>query len=146
MAQFARPDATVSIGTWTDQAGGTTTIENTIDESTASDVDYIRSVQAPSNAPFVCSLTAVTDPGTSAGHIIRGRIGKDVSGGAQVDILIQLREGYTNEGAPGTLIAETDNTDVADGFTDFTYTLSAPEADSITDYSDLFLRIVADQP
>jgi hypothetical protein len=50
-----------------------------------------------------------------------------------------------NEGSPGTLIAEEVHLDIPNGFTDGSFTLSSGEADAITDYSDLFIRIVADQ-
>ena len=144
-AQFGRPSADTSIGTWTDDGGGTTNIYQTIDESSASDADYIESVQNPSSAPYVTALTTLEDPVSSAGHIVRVRYGKDASGGAQVDLTVELRQGYVNEGSPGTLIATHSYTDISDTLTTAAETLTGGEADAITDYSDLFLRFVANQ-
>ena len=148
MAQLAAPISTTSIGSYTDQAGGTTNIHLTIDEGTASpnDADYIRSPSAPSNAPFVCRVTSLEDPVSSSSHVIRGRLAKEAAGGAQIDATVQLRQGYTNEGSPGTLIATLTQANVTETFTTYSHTLSGAEADAITDYTALYLRVVANQP
>ena len=97
MAQFGRPEADSSIGTYTDQAAGTTNIYTTIDESSASDADYIQSVSAPSSAPYVTRLSDMEDPVSSSGHVVRWRRQKNAAGGATVNLTVQLRQGYTNE-------------------------------------------------
>lgn len=81
MPQFGRPSADTTLGTYTDQAGGAVNIYLTIDEATADDADFIRSVLAPSAAVYVTALTSVEDPQSSTGHIVRWRIGKDAGGG-----------------------------------------------------------------
>lgn len=144
-AQFGRPSADTSIGNWVDEGAGTTNIYTSIDETSASDVDYIESDQAPSSSPYVTALTTLEDPVSSAGHIIRARYGKDAAGGSQIDLTVELRQGYTNEGSPGTLIATHSYTDISDTLTTAVETLTGGEADAITDYSDLFLRFVANQ-
>jgi len=146
MAQFGRPSADTSIGGYTDQAAGTTDIYLEIDEVTAEDVGFVRSIVNPAAAPYVVALTTLEDPVASTGHIVRWRRGKDAAGGATVNLTVQLRQGYVNEGTPGTLIAEKATVAVPDTFTDDTFTLSGAEADAITDYTSLFLRFVADQP
>lgn len=147
MPQFGRPSADTSIGTYTDQVGGTTNIYTTIDETSPSDADYIRSVAAPANAPYVTKLSNVEDPVSSSGHVIRCRMAKDAAGGATINATVQLRQGYVSEGTPGTLIATIPNTsNISETFTDFTHTLSGAEADAISDYTSLFIRIVANQP
>ena len=146
MAQFGRPSADTSIGGYTDQAGGTTNIYATIDEVVASDADYIRSVVAPANAPYVTKFTALEDPVSSSGHVLRCRMAKDAAGGATINATVQLRQGYVNEAGQGTLIATIPNTaNVGETFTDYTHTLSGAEADAITDYASLYIRIVANQ-
>jgi hypothetical protein len=145
MAQFARPTADTSIGTYTDQAGGTSSIYATLDETVADDADYIKSVSAPSNAPYVCKLGTIEDPLSSTGHVVRYRYAKNAAGGAQIDLTAQLRQGYTNEGSPGTLIAEWTHTNISDSFTTAAQTLTGGQADSITDYSALYLRLVFNQ-
>lgn len=147
MAQFGRPSTDASIGTYTDEAAGTTNIYTHIDEdvSAPNDADYVRSVLAPANAPYVTKLTTLEDPQSSSNHIARYRYAKDASGGAQIDLTVQLRQGYTNEGSPGTLIKEWTHTNISNTLATATQTLSAGEADSITDYTSLYLRFVANQ-
>ncbi len=145
MAQFARPSTDASIGGYKDQADGTTNIYAAIDEASPSDADYIKSALAPSNAPYVTKLSAIEDPQSSSGHIVRYRYAKNAAGGAQIDLTVQLRQGYVNEGSPGTLIKEWTHTNIPETWTTQAQTLSAGEADSITDYTDLFLRFVANQ-
>lgn len=145
MPQYGRPSADTSIGTYTDQSAGTTNIYTAINESSPSDADYIRSVLAPSAAPYVTKLTDLEDPISSSGHVVRYRYGKSAAGGAQIDLVVQLRQGYVNEGSPGTLIKEWTHTNISDSFTTATQTLSGGEADSITDYTSLYLRFVATQ-
>jgi hypothetical protein len=145
MAQFARPSADTSIGGYTDQAGGTTNIYGTIDETVASDADYIKSALAPSNAPYVTKLSNIEDPVSSTGHVVRYRYAKNAAGGAAINLTVQLRQGYTNEGSPGTLIKEWTHADISETATTQAQTLSGAEADAITDYTALYLRFVANQ-
>lgn len=145
MAQFGRPSTDTTREAWDEDDGTTTDIFDQIDEASADDNDYIRSALVPTSDVYVTKLTAVTDPLQSTGHIIRYRYRKDTSGGAQIDLTVQLRQGYTNEGSPGTLIAGQTHTNIADTITAGSLTLSGAEADSITDYTDLYLRFVANQ-
>ena len=146
MAQFARPSAdTNNPGTYTDQAGGGTNIYTTIDETAYSDADYIRSTLNPASAVYVTELTNLEDPVSSAGHTLRVRYAKDVTGGGQINLTVQLRQGYVSEVTLGALIAERTFTNIGITFTTDAYTLTAGEADAITDYTSLFLRTVATQ-
>ncbi len=145
MAQYARPSADTYIGGYKDQADGTTNIYQALDETSASDADYVKSADAPASAPYVTKLSTVEDPVSSSGHVVRYRYAKNSAGGAQIDLTVQLRQGYVNEGSPGTLIKEWAHTNISETFTTQAQTLSAGEADSITDYSSLYLRFVANQ-
>jgi hypothetical protein len=144
MPQFARPSTDTTRDNWTEDDGGTTSIYDQIDESSVDDADYIMTGLAPTNDVYVTKFTALEDPLSSSGHIVRYRIGKNTTGGAQIDFTVELRQGYTNEGSQGTLIKQWTHSNV-DALTTQTQTLSAGEADSITDYADLYLRIVANQ-
>ncbi len=146
MAQFGRPSADTTIGAWEDELGGTASIFQSIDETSPNDSDFITSEFDPSASPYVTALTSVTDPNVSTGHTVRYRARKDPSTGAQIDLTVELRQGYVSEGSPGTLIASEVQLDLPTSFTTFALVLSGGEADSITDYSDLFLRFVANQP
>lgn len=146
MAQFGRPSADTYIGGYTDQGGGSSNIYTTIDETTYSDADYIRSALAPSSAPYATKLSSVEDPVSSSGHTVRYRYCKDAAGGAQINLTVELRQGYVDEGSPGTLIATCgSHSNISESWTPGSYNLSSGEADSITNYADLYLRFVANQ-
>lgn len=147
MAQFARPDADTTLGNYQDNAGGTTNIFQAIDESSASDTDFIRSPTSPVNEVYVCRLSDVTDPVSSSGHIIRMRTSTDQSAQEVLDFTQQLRMTYVNEGSQGTLIASQSRNSVSSTtWTDSSYTLSGAEADAITDYTALFFRFNINKP
>lgn len=147
MPQFARPDADTTIGSFTDQGGGASNIFGSIDESVASDADYIRSPTSPSSQVYVCRLSDVTDPVSSSGHTMRMRTATDLDGQEVLDFTQQLRQGYTNEGAQGTLIASQSRNSVSStSWTTSSYTLSGAEADAITDYTALFFRFIVNKP
>lgn len=147
MPQFARPNADTAIGNFQDQAAGTTNIFQSIDEASPSDADYIESPASPSSEVYVCALSAITDPVSSSGHTMRMRTATDLNGQESLDFTQELRQGYVNEGTPGTLIASQSRTGVSStAFTTSTYNLSGAEADAITDYSDLFFRFVVNVP
>ncbi len=152
MAQYANPSADITDGTWLNASASATDIylslvpavNGSIDSS--DDATYAESVAAPSAAPYACHLTDPTDPAVSTGHIMRWRRGKDAAGGADINLTVQLREGYTGEGALGTEIKSNADNTIPDAFANATpITLSAGEADSIMDYTDLQLRILASQ-
>lgn len=146
MAQFGRPSADTYIGGYKDEADGTTNIYTHIDETSYSDTDYIKSILAPSSAPYVCKLTTVEDPLSSSGHVVRFRYCKDAAGGATIGLTVELRQAYVNEGAQGTLIATSGLiADISESWTSGSINLSGGEADSITDYANLYLRFVANQ-
>ena len=146
MPQYGRPSAdTNNPGTYTDQGGGSTNIYATIDEVTLDDADYIRSPLAPASAIYVTKYSNLEDPQSSTGHVLRTRYAKDAAGGAQIDIVVQLRQGYVSEVTQGTLIATRTFTNVGNTFTTDAYTLSGAEADAITDYTSLYLRVSSNQ-
>ncbi len=144
MAQFSRPDADTTIGNYSDQAGGTTSIFQSIDEVSPDDANYIRSPASPTSEVYVCRLSDVTDPASAAGHVMRMRTSPDLSGQQSLTFTQQLRQDYVSETMLGTLIASQS----VGGFTDSTtwttsaYTLSAAEANAISDYSSLFYRFI----
>lgn len=147
MAQFARPSVDTTRDNWEEDDGTTTDIWDQIDEAVRDDVDYIRTVLTPTSDVYVCKLTTVEDPLSSINHVVRYAYGKDAAGGDQIDLTVQLRQGYVNEGSPGTLIATAGtHTNIASGWTAGSYTLSGAEADAITNYADLYLRFVANKP
>jgi hypothetical protein len=144
MAQFGRP-STDTFREWEEDDGTTTDIFDQIDETSFDDADYIRTPVAPTSDVYVTKLTTLEDPQVSTGHVVRYRYRKDTAGGAQIDLTVQLRQGYVNEGTPGTQIAQWTHTAIAETITAAAQTLSGAEADAITDYTDLYLRFVGNQ-
>lgn len=146
MAQFGRPSAdTYNADGWVEDDDTSVDMYLEIDEVSASDTDYVKSPVAPTSDVYVTALSSVEDPLSSSGHVVRYRYQKEAAGGAQIDLTVQLRQGYVNEGTPGTLIASATVTDMGTGWTTGSFTLSAGEADAITNYASLFLRFVANQ-
>ena len=146
MAQYGRPSTdTYNADLYTDQAGGSTNIYTTIDEVTASDADYVRTVVGPTSDVYVTKLTNLEDPLSSTGHIYRFRYAKSAAGGAQVDLTCQLRQGYVNEASQGTLIHSEALTNISETWTTTPITLTGPEADAITAYTDLYIRALFNQ-
>lgn len=139
MPQFARPSADTVRTAWTDEAGGTTSIYTGIDEASAEDTEFIKTAAPPGTNEFETLLTAVTDPVSSSNHVMRWRRRKQpASGSADINLTVRLLQGTTQ------IVSRADNT-LPGTFTDTSYTLSAGEADAITDYSDLRLEFVAAQ-
>jgi len=145
MAQFGRPSTDTTRDNWEEDDGTTTDIFDQIDEAVSDDADYIRTVLTPTSDVYVTKLTSVEDPISSVNHIVRYRYGKSAAGGDQIDLVVQLRQGYVNEGTPGTLIASATHTNIGVAWIAGTFTLSGAEADSITNYADLFLRFVGNK-
>lgn len=145
MPQFARPSTDTTLGGYTDQDAGAVNILQAIDEATASDIDFIRSANAPALAVYVTKYTTVNDPESTVGHIFRNRYSKSAAAGAQIDMTFQLRQGYIDETSQGTLIVSRIFTNISDAWTTDAYTLSTAEVNAITDYTNLFLRVISNQ-
>lgn len=127
MAQFGRPDSDVSAGSWTAN-GGPSSLYDCLNEITPSDSDYCE--EAGGTSLFEVGLTNVDDPLSSADHVVRWRW-YSTGSGAKEKMTIRLLEGAT---VRATCVLEA-NVDRA--WTAKSYTLSAGEADSIGDYTDL---------
>jgi hypothetical protein len=127
-------------GAWTDQAGGSSLFA-AIDEAAASDSDYIRSELNPSASGCRVKLSSGGDPHVSTDHVISWRTGK--TGGATINMTVKLYQGGGDSLGGGTLIASFARDNVG-ALTTYEETLSGAEADSITDYTDLYLEFFAD--
>jgi hypothetical protein len=142
MPQFGRPSAdTANPGAYTDQGGGGSNIYTTIDETSPSDADYIRSPLNPQGAVYVTKLSNLEDPQSASGHTLRTRYAKDAAGGGTINLLVELRQGN----APGTTISTRTLDGISEAFTTDTYNLPSGEADAITDYTDLYVRYTSTQ-
>jgi hypothetical protein len=131
MAQFGRPDSTIAAGGWTSTGA---TLYEVIDETSASDADYISAGSTATTARI--GLSDVTDPVSSTGHTVRYR-GQSNGSGSPERITVELRQGTT-------LIATVSSSyNITRGSPEnVSYTLTGTEADAITDYTALELRFI----
>lgn len=123
--QFSRPSSDVSNTGWTASNGSD--LFAMLDETSAGDTDYISTAGAGSVC--VIGMQAATDPGVSVGHVVRYRLRGDGSAGVQVELLqnTTVIAAWTHDPAPTT-------------YTNYSQTLTGPQADSISNYGALRLR------
>ena len=138
-SQFMRPSADSVVGSYTNQAGSSTNIYQSIDEVNADDSDYIQSPLSPSNAPVRLKLGTGVTPAAGS-RTFRWRVAKDVTGGNQIDATAKIYQGGGNVQGAGTLKETFTHTNVTTATT-FTETVTA----TITDYSDLYVEFSANQ-
>ena len=148
-AQLVVPDGDVSnAGSWFEgvsTADGDTALWNEITDEAgpddASTFDRTADMtQGDANKAFVVSLASVADPNSSANHTILVRARKNQSGGINLNLVVTLQR------PDGSAIASFTTPALDAAWTDYTYTLTAAQADSIasSDYSDLSVKIDAD--
>ena len=137
MVQIARPDADVSTGGWTPEGtSAQATIWESLDEVSANDgTDYIESVAAD----HTCEVgldNSITDPGGNTDYVLRLRIQGNGSGGPE-RCLIALFEGATQRAISGNFSERA-------AWGSKSYTLTTGEADSITAFTDLRIKLISD--
>jgi len=140
--QSARPTADSVDGNWTNQADSNVNLFDSIDEVSASDTDYIKSETQPSSSGCRVKLGSLTDPASSTGHTISWRASKSGPGGT-MNMVVTLRQGGGAVLGGGTLIASFTRNGVPEAWTTYAETLSGAQADTITDYADLYLEFYA---
>jgi hypothetical protein len=130
----ARPSSDVSIGGWTNESGGTT-LYSSVNEASQNDATYIRSSNNPSNdtVELAVPIGALSD-GT-----LKIALGKGANNAVIINHRVALVQGTTE-------IAAWDFADVAFGYALQTVTLTGPQLATITNFSDLRVRITANVP
>lgn len=130
---FERPDADDDIGGWTDQAGGTSSLFTTIDESVASDADYITTL-VDVDGTSTAARFRLSDPGVTPIEPVTVRF-RAKAGNADATLQTSIYEGT----GPGTLIAQWTDTLTAGGFDDFEHAFTTPEFSSVSDFDNLYI-------
>lgn len=131
MAQYGRPASDITAN-WTPSIG--TTHWQCIDETPYSDTDYVSTTT--NGRIFQVSLSPLVDPISSTGHIIRIRAYASGSSSAE-KITYALYEGTTVRAtSPATSITR-------NSFNTYTLTLSAAQANAITNYANLSIKCTA---
>jgi hypothetical protein len=132
MAQFLRPSSDIT----------TTNITGTfadVDETSANDSDFVVS---PDNiaATYETLLSSVTDPLSATGHTVRVRHAKaDTGTPPSTSGNSQTASFFLYQGA--TLIATLGSGITLGAWTTLTYNLTGGQANSITNYADLRVRV-----
>lgn len=125
--QIAAPIADISAGAWGPSTGAS--LSAALDEASADDADYI----SVSVANSVCEvrLASLGDPAVSSSHTLRYRLSSPVSASIRITLMqgaVQIAQ-WTEATTPA--------------LTTYSHTLSGAEADAITDYSNLRVRLEA---
>ena len=139
MTQYARPDADISDGDWLNQSDSNTNLYASIDESSASDSDYIKATDEGygSGSDIVCiiGLSEINTPDGDADHKIKYRASDDTGSGA-MSLKVELLEGST--------VRKTNtNSSLTSSLATYTINLTTSEASNISDYTNLRLRFTA---
>ncbi|RDD62620.1 LamG-like jellyroll fold domain-containing protein [Ferruginivarius sediminum] len=137
VGQYLRPSQDGNAGNWSPSTGSD--LYAMLDEANPDDGDYIESSNLPANEVTQIKLGAAADPGVNTGHVIRYRYEK--TGSAQIDLTVRLTQGQG-----GTTVATWSHTNIPTSWTGAEQTLTTGEADSITDYADLWLEFEANAP
>jgi hypothetical protein len=143
-AVLATPDLDITNdNAWDDPPDGNNNniLYDDIDELTRNDADYVTSgpmtLLGDQSETLEVGLSNVDDPQSSSGHKIRYAFKKSAPGNPQLDLTVTLLQGTT------TIATTPTENNINQNFRLGEYVLSAAEADSITDYSDLRLRFNA---
>lgn len=131
VVQKARPGSDISTGGWLPSSGSD--LYAMLDETSYNDSDYIYSPNNPTTETAEVKFTSVTDPGVHTGHILRFRLAA-----VGLDTVFDV---YLMQGA--TQIATWQKTVTAGNIVSYEETLTSGEAASITDYTDLRIKVVA---
>jgi len=136
VVQIARPSSDITAN-WTPTTGAT--LFACIDETSANDdTDAIDTGANPVSLVCEVKFGSLTDPLSSSGHVVRYRFRRGPQGGKNVSLTADLRQGATSIASWAHLDAA-----IVNSYTTFQQTLSSGQADSITDYTDLRLRLTA---
>lgn len=132
--QSLRPVSDVTVGSYTavPAVGTGVALASRIGEAIRDDADYVQSPSGPTDALYEARLPAGLDPLSSAGHTITVVLSR-AGGATTAQCEVSLVQGTTVI-STHTFTGLTDTPEI------YTWTLTGPEADAITDYADLRLR------
>jgi hypothetical protein len=140
MVQIARPTSDITVTGWTTVGGASVNLAGEIKEENRNDSDRIVSVLDPTAAVYVCQLSSFTLPTTKTGWVLDYAYRKNAADDDDIDLTIELRQGYVSEGSPGTLIASATHAAIPAAFTAAALALSEAEATGVTAPTQLFVR------
>jgi len=141
MTQYARPDAHHSngVGNWDNGMMDASNLHLLIDEASADDnTTYIESSADMDTSPDTAEFTLgdVDDPESAADHklVYKAKGSAGFGFGSAPNMTVALYQG-------GTAIASATNTGLSGSYATTTITLSSSEANAISDYAALSVRV-----
>lgn len=127
------PNTDATLDNWLTGADSGVDLWATLDESSPSDADFIKSPAGPNTSNiYETLLEGGTDPGVDTGHILHYRIAKNVAGGTG-NVDVGLFQG-------GTPIETFSHTNITNTFTTFNQAMTPANIANITNYDDLRIR------
>tara|TARA_R110000824_G_scaffold10866_5_gene47618 strand:- start:11477 stop:12031 length:555 start_codon:yes stop_codon:yes gene_type:complete len=137
MTQYASPNGDNVDGSWTNRTGGQGALNSNIRKDTG-DGTYIVSEDTGSTDTCVFEIQNGDDPASDSDHIVRYRArSTDAMWMGVLPLTVSLyQDSLDPEDNP---IWTNTNNSLATSLTDYSFTLSDPEAAKITDYDDLQL-------
>ncbi len=122
----ATPVADASAGTWV-----ATPLWQKVDETVRDDADFIT---GPNAAACTLTFADLTDPNTNVGHVVRYAYRRQNATAAS--LLVELLQG-----ASTVVASKTETIPAGDTFVESSMVLTTTQADAITDYADLHIRL-----
>lgn len=137
LVQALRPASDAAVGSWTNQAGATTSLYVSVAKySGVDDTTYITATPAAVNDTVKFKLEVPAFEVGDEGYVDY-RIAKYPANASQkVNITVNFLQG-------ASAIASWTHTDVSGTLTDITQTLTVPQVALITDYTNLYLEIIS---
>jgi hypothetical protein len=132
--QHSQPSADGARGGWTTQSGGTTNLYAQINETPASDTNYVQSSLGPASDQLTVAMAALSTP-VSGARTLTYRYSKDTGTSERIDLTVELLQGTT-------VVQSWVHTNIPTGWT------QSPDqaiTSTITDYTILNVRFTANQ-
>lgn len=129
---------------WVTHLNGTTSLFAEIDEAYNDTADFIKMWTGATADPVVVfKISSVPTPVLRTNHAIVLWAKYLAAGAGTTNLLVELREGYVSEGSQGTLIFSHAifHTLITTSFQEFRFN---GDGSAITDYSNLYFRVVGD--
>jgi hypothetical protein len=138
MAQYARPDADDTDGTWTNENDNQTNLYASVDEASADDgTTHIKKAdEGMGDDACILRLSDVSTPDSGNAYIKYKAVSTDDSwSGSSVVLKLELLQGSTVKATTTNYDIELDGTT----YTDYSYTIS--DVSGISDWTDLKIRL-----
>jgi hypothetical protein len=129
---YLRPDADSIDGGWTNELGGTSLFAS-IDETVASDTDYI---QSSANPVADIAKISLSNPASAVASPVKVRYRYHRVSSPAANLTVRLLQGATQ-------ITSWSHVGISTSFVTTEQTLTAPEFASITDFNDLYIEFTA---